>query len=154
MRLFSFLVLTLAAGCATQPLASPADGAARCPGPDGGTFLDSDPRSVRSVHCHSVDGVSDARVEIARRCPEDGSFVAEVSQTTPTVITQHYDLVLASWSGHFFNFFDGPIRNSGERFHVLTRGLPNEGNLEVYGDASMMVSLVNVGALDCTIDRE
>jgi hypothetical protein len=113
----------------------------------------SDPRRVRVVHCKSADPTSDATVTIRQTHVESGEFRANVEQHVPLTVQRRVHPVCASWSGHFFNFEDGPFEQ--ESFHVRTRGLgASDGdNLQLWSDKKHTKTLIDldVGHLTCTI---
>jgi hypothetical protein len=116
-----------------------------------GRYQDNDPLSVCTVDCNSAQADSDAVAHIEQTGPN--AFAAGVTQTRPAAANRRFTLVTAGWSGHFFNFQDA---TSGLplKFHMLTRGSPTEGNLELYTDDNTLGGgPVGVQSLNCTIVR-
>ncbi len=102
-----------------------------------GSWPDNDPQSVCAVRCAGGDSLSEVSATVDQvTTPPTSSpwFTAHVAQTAPQPCDQDFSSVVASWSGHFFNF-DG--RNPAYAFHLLTRGwgvYTDLDNLEVYID--------------------
>ena len=121
---------------------------------NSGTYQYDDPRSVCFTFCTSADPSSDATAAIGQTGPASATFIANVTQSTPSAVDMTFTVVTASWSGDFFNFYDTTMTSSADSFHELSRGQPMDGNLEVYVTPSAEDSgPVYASALNCVLLR-
>jgi hypothetical protein len=128
-----------------------------------GSFGDA--RIIKSETCDSTDPASDVEVVLEQTGFRSALFVATVTQTKPTVLSESF-CAIPSWSGHFFNFNDpsagGVSHTDGGAgttvFHLRARGLgppggdyPGDDNLQVHWSWSTNTGQINVqdGDIHC-----
>jgi len=144
----ALLAISIFAGCGSSP---------RCQDPNGAScgrtnaYPTDDPRSICHVCCESNSSRSDAWTELAQTDLASGRFTAVVSQTHPYNGTSSFAAVEVSRTGEYFTFNDR-TSNPPLRYHLFTRGQPDEGDIYVYsslpGDGP-----VSAAPLNCTIAR-
>jgi len=144
------LAMSMFAGCSSDP---------RCQDPNGAScartnaYPTDDPGSICHVCCESNSSRSDAWTELAQTDLASGRFTAVVSQTHPIRGTSSFATVEASRTGEYFTF-DDTTSHPIFRYHLFTRGLSDDGNVQVYYDPrAPLQGPVSAAPLNCAIAR-